>query len=65
MSVCVYFCVQVGFNHMVASAADRKAMVMETMADYTAFFNDNDPRYADPQTLLSSSSWLGGLTCSC
>jgi hypothetical protein len=46
----------VGFNHMVASAADAAAfaagsytgpgvaLVMETMYEYTAYFTDNDPR---------------------
>ena len=51
----------VGYNHMVTSAYDASlygtyaAVVMETMADYTAFFLDNDPRekfatYFDTQT---------------
>lgn len=33
-----------GFNHMIGSAKDSKAVVMETMANYTAFFYDNDLR---------------------
>eukprot|EP00003_Mantamonas_plastica_P014101 TRINITY_DN2450_c0_g1_i2.p2 TRINITY_DN2450_c0_g1~~TRINITY_DN2450_c0_g1_i2.p2 ORF type:complete len:299 (+),score=110.28 TRINITY_DN2450_c0_g1_i2:442-1338(+) len=42
----------VGFNHMITSASDAKtggpaAVAMETMYDYTAFFNDNDPREAN------------------
>jgi len=36
----------VGFNHMVASAADGGAIVMETNARTTAFFEDNDAREA-------------------
>ena len=45
----------VGFNHMVGSATDRAAVVMETMANYTAFFSADDPReanatYRDPGT---------------
>ena len=36
----------IGFNHMVASASDRSALVMETNAVTTAFFADNDPREA-------------------
>lgn len=44
-----------GFNHMVGSAADRSAVVMETMANYTAFFGADDPReaaatYLNPNT---------------
>jgi hypothetical protein len=37
----------VGFNHMIASASDAPstaAVAMETMAGYTAYFFDNDPR---------------------
>lgn len=37
----------VGFNHMVASAADAKALVIETNAATSAYFEDNDPREAD------------------
>jgi len=41
----------VGFNHMVASANDAAnsphgALALETMAGYTAYFLDNDPREA-------------------
>ena len=34
----------VGFNHMVASAKDRAALVIETNAITSAFFRDDDPR---------------------
>jgi len=34
----------VGFNHMVASAKDGAALVIETNAITSAFFSDNDPR---------------------
>ena len=34
----------VGFIHMFSSSADKSALVIETMADYNAFFRDNDPR---------------------
>lgn len=34
----------VGFNHMFASAVDSKAMALETMKDYTAYFSDMDDR---------------------
>mmetsp|Transcript_19427 Transcript_19427/g.27920 ORF Transcript_19427/g.27920 Transcript_19427/m.27920 type:complete len:498 (+) Transcript_19427:40-1533(+) len=43
----------VGFNHMVGSATDGKAVCMETMKDYTAYFEDMDPREdgaVDPST---------------
>lgn len=33
-----------GFNHMIGSLKDRKAVVLETMSNYTAYFYDNDPR---------------------
>lgn len=36
----------VGFNHMVASAAEARALLMETNSRTTAFFEDNDPREA-------------------
>merc|ERR1712232_199915 len=41
----------VGFNHMVASSTDASssnhgALAIETMADYSAYFLDNDPREA-------------------
>ncbi len=47
----------VGFNHMTSSGKDATdyvhngghsivALVMETMYGYTAYFHDNDPRYA-------------------
>lgn len=49
----------VGFNHMVASAADLGALVMETKFDYTAYFGANDPReaaalFTDPTTKVST-----------
>jgi hypothetical protein len=34
----------VGFNHMVSSAPDNAALVMETNGQYTAYFSANDPR---------------------
>lgn len=37
----------VGFNHMVASAKDVNAWVMETEARYTAYFGADDPREAN------------------
>lgn len=43
----------VGFNHMIGSAEDSRALVMETMKGYTAYFNDMDSREdgaVDPQT---------------
>lgn len=36
----------VGFNHMVASARDASAVVMETDAITTAYFSADDPREA-------------------
>ena len=33
-----------GMNFMIGSAADKKAVVIETMRDYSAIFYDNDPR---------------------
>jgi len=36
----------VGFNHMIASAADQSAIVIETNARTSAYFGDNDPREA-------------------
>jgi len=39
----------VGFNHMIASRVDvpnTAAVCLETMAEYTAYFLDNDPREA-------------------
>ncbi len=36
----------VGFNHMVGSAADRKAVVIETNAKDSEYFEDDDPREA-------------------
>jgi len=36
-----------GINHGVGSAADAKFMALETRADYTAYFSDNDPREAN------------------
>ena len=37
----------VGFNHMIASAADNAAIVIETNADTSAYFGPNDPREAN------------------
>ena len=37
----------VGFNHMVASASEKGAIAMETMAGYTAFFEPMDAREVD------------------
>jgi hypothetical protein len=34
----------VGFNFMVGSASDKRAMCMETMQDFTAYFADMDER---------------------
>eukprot|EP01028_Stygiella_incarcerata_P006231 TRINITY_DN2551_c0_g1_i2.p1 TRINITY_DN2551_c0_g1~~TRINITY_DN2551_c0_g1_i2.p1 ORF type:complete len:515 (+),score=117.18 TRINITY_DN2551_c0_g1_i2:142-1686(+) len=44
-----------GFNHMFGSAEDGKALVLETMEGYTAYFGPNDPRessamYRDAKT---------------
>lgn len=36
-----------GMNHMVGSFEDKGAVAMETMARYTAYFRDNDPREAN------------------
>ena len=37
----------VGFNHMIGSATDKKAIAMETMKGYTAFFESMDKREID------------------
>lgn len=37
----------VGFNFMVGSASDKKALCMETMAGYTATFGSMDDREKD------------------
>ena len=31
-------------NFMIGSGADKQAVAMETMRNYTAFFRDADPR---------------------
>jgi len=36
----------IGMNHMIGSASDVNALVMETMKDYTAYFYSDDPREA-------------------
>ena len=36
----------VGFNHMIASAADQSALVIETNSQTSAYFSANDPREA-------------------
>lgn len=33
-----------GMNFMLGSGSDKKAVVIETMRDYSAIFYDNDPR---------------------
>lgn len=33
-----------GMNFMLGSGTDKKAVVIETMRDYSAIFYDNDPR---------------------
>lgn len=50
----------VGFNHAVASAADRNMYVMETEAQYTAYFEANDPREANAKYNTSSGEVQAG-----
>lgn len=50
----------VGFNHAVASAADRNMYVMETEAGYTAYFQANDPREAQAKYNTSAGQVPAG-----
>ena len=48
----------VGFNHMVASAVEDRATVMETFAGYLAAFGDDDPR--ERRAVFSDNVTLAG-----
>jgi hypothetical protein len=50
----------VGFNHMVASAADLAAVVIETNAVTSAYFGPNDPREANAAFPASGHSGQTG-----